>query len=63
MSNQLELLLPKSIQKDLKTYEPEKTQASIKKINETAEEYSKTDREALDLLIENIPEIVEESEK
>lgn len=63
MSNQLELLLPKSIQKDLKTYEPEKTQASIKQINNGAEEYSEKDREALDQLIENIPEIVEESEK
>ncbi|MBP5344471.1 MAG: CvpA family protein [Alphaproteobacteria bacterium] len=63
MSKQLEHLLPDSIQKDLKSYEPEKTQESIKQINDIVEEYSESDREALDQLIENIPEIVEETEK
>ena len=63
MSGWLEELLPDSIQSDLKAYEPEKAQQKLKSAQVIVEEYQKTDREALDALIENIPEITEESDE
>ena len=59
----LESLLPESIQKDLKAYEPEKTQKKLKAAKTVAQEYRDTDREALNNLIESMPEIVEENEE
>jgi len=61
LSEQLELLLPQTIQKDLKAYEPEKIQKAITQTQVKVEEYSDTDRNSLNKLIENIPEIVEEN--
>jgi len=61
LANQLETLLPQSIQKDLKSYEPEKIQQVIVQTKEKVEEYSDKDRKSLDKLIENIPEVVEEN--
>ena len=63
LANQLEMLLPKSIQKDLKAYEPEKVQKVVERAREATEDYSDADRSSLNQLIQNIPDIVEEKEE
>lgn len=54
MAEGLETMLPESMQNDLKSYEPEKTQKVVKKAKVVTEEYKESDRHALDKLIENI---------
>ena len=62
MADWVETMLPESMQKDLKSYEPEKTQKAVQVVRVVSEEYKESDRHALDKLIENI-QVVEESEE